>query len=122
MTVDKFGHYYNQKYNSEVLKKNVSKMLGITVDEDYNINIQNKKIRNIAPPTEDSDAVNKAYLYSQIKHIQEILKHDLNTEFNSIRSEISELKKKLKDIYAVLSSMPQTPTIIYNNNNEKTTR
>lgn len=115
MTVDKFGHYYNQKYNSEALKKNVSKTLGITVDEDYNIDVQNKKIRNISQPSEGTDAVNKTYLHSQVNHLQEILKRDCNTEFISIREELSELKKNYKDLLKILTSMSQTPTIIYNN-------
>ena len=73
MTVDKFGHYYNQKYNSEILKKNVSKTLGIIIDKNNNLDIHDKRIKNLAPPSEGSDAVNKNYLYSQINHVQEIL-------------------------------------------------
>lgn len=105
MTVDKFGrHYSKQKYNSDVLKKNVPQILGIIVDRDNNLNIQNKRIKNVAPPREEADAVNKAYLQIQINRTQDQLKRGINTEVLSVRNHIHELKSNLKDIYDVLSA------------------
>lgn len=105
MTVDKFGHYYNQKYNSEALRKNVSKTLGIIVDETNNLDIQNKKIKNLAPPSQGTDAVNKTYLSTQINHVQEILKKGITKEILSIRKDIADLNKKITDIYNVMVSI-----------------
>lgn len=102
MTVDKFGHYYNHKYNSEILKKNVSKTLGIIIDSNNNIDIQNRKIKNLAPPSEGSDAVNKDYLYSQINHIQEVLKRGISKEVTNNIKDIKDLNQKIKDIYDVI--------------------
>lgn len=105
MTVDKFGHYYNHKYNSEILKKNVSKSLGITLDQSNNIDFQDKRIKNLAPPSEGADAVNKDYLYSQINHFQEILKRDISEEIVIIREDIALLKENIDDIYTAIRSM-----------------
>lgn len=113
MTVDKFGHFYNQKYNSEILKKNVSKTLGIIVDKHNNLDIQDKRIKNLAPPSEGTDAVNKDYLYSQVNHIQEVLKRGISKEVVNIRKEIIDLKLKIKEIYDVMI------TISSSNNGEK---
>lgn len=105
MTVDKFGHYYNHKYNSEILKKNVSKTLGIILDKDKNLDIQDKRIKNLATPSEGTDAVNKDYLHSQINHVQEILKRGISKEVVNNRKDIIELKQKINDIYDVMKSM-----------------
>lgn len=106
MTVDKFGHYYAQKYNSETLKKNVTHTLGITLDKNNNLDIQNKKIKNLAPPTEGTDAVNKTYLSVQINHTQEVLKKGISKEVINLRKEITELKRTIKDIFDVMKEMP----------------
>ena len=98
MTVDKFGQYYNQKYNSEILKKNVSKTLGIIIDKNNNLDIQDKRIKNLAPPSEGSDAVNKDYLYSQINHVQEILKRGISAEIVNIRQHVIDLRQQINDI------------------------
>lgn len=101
MSVDKFGHFSN----SDVLRRNVPKILGICVDSHNNLDIQNKKIKNLSPPSDDTDAVNKTYLQTQINHSQEILKRGLNTEIITIRKEIAELKTNLKDVYDVMITM-----------------
>lgn len=43
MTVDKFGHHYNQKNQSIAVRENVSRLLGVNIDEDNNLNVQYKK-------------------------------------------------------------------------------
>ena len=98
MTVDKFRHYYIQKYDSEILKKNVSKTLGIIIDKHNNLDIQDKRIKNLAPPSEGADAVNKDYLYSQINHVQEILKRGISTEIIKIRQDVIDLRQQITDI------------------------
>lgn len=108
MTVDKFGHYYNNKHNSETLKKNVSKILGIIVDENYNLDVQNKKIRNLNFPSEGTDAVNKTYLHTQINILQEILKKGISKEVVTVRKEINELNKQIRDIYDVMITISRT--------------
>lgn len=103
MTVDKFGHHYNLKYTSVTLKGNVSRLLGINIDEDNNLDIQNKRIRNFARPAGGSDAVNQAYVHSQNKNLQEILKKNVSQECSDIRQEISYLKHSLNELYNILS-------------------
>ena len=113
-TVDKFGHYYNQQYISLTLKEHVSRFLGINTDENNNLDIQNKKIRNVGAPAEGADAVNQAYVHSQIKHIQEILKQNIDQECAHLRQEISQLKKTQNELFKILSQYPfKSPTLIY---------
>lgn len=113
MSVDKFGHFSNSTH----YKKNVSKIFGIFIDRHNNIDIQYKKIKNLDPPAEDTDAVNKAYLQKQIYHSRDILKRDLNIEVNNIRQEITQMKISLSQLFELISTMPENPTIIYNNHN-----
>ena len=114
MTVDKFGHHYNQKYSSLALRGNVSRILGINIDNDNNLDIQNKKIKNVAPPSEGMDAVNQSYVHSQNKHLQEILKKGIIQECSTIREEISQLKKSQNEIFKFLSQFPfNSPATIY---------
>lgn len=80
-------------------------MLGIAVDKHNNLDIQNKKIKNLGPPSEETDAVNKAYLQTQIHRSQEIL----NIEILSIRHDISQLKNTLKSL---MSSTPFNVTSV----------
>lgn len=108
MAVDKFGHYYNNKFTSETLKKNVSKILGIIVDENYNLDVQNKKIRNVNFPTEGTDAVNKTYLHTEIKNHEDILKRSISKEVVTLRKEISDLNNKIDDVYNVMVSLAKS--------------
>lgn len=104
MSVDKFGRYSKQKYNCDIFKKNASKIIGIIVDSDNNINVQNKRIKNLGVPREDADAVNKVYLQTEINRTQDQLKRGLNTEVVNIRNDIKELRSKINDLYYVLSN------------------
>lgn len=114
MTVDKFGHHYNQKYTSIALRGHVSRILGINIDNDNNIDIQNKKIKNLAPPSEGTDAVNQSYVHSQNQHLQEILKNGIFNECSNIREEISQLKKSQNEIFKNLSQHPfNSPALIH---------
>lgn len=108
MSVDKFGHYSN----SNTFRKNASKFLGIAIDQHYNIDIKNRKIKNLGQPSENYDAVNKAYLQTQIVHVKEIIKRDVSSEIRNLRKEIDLLRKELRgsrNKYGVgsLMSLPQ---------------
>lgn len=109
MTVDKFGHHYNQKYTSIALRGHVSRILGINIDNDNNIDIQNKKIKNLAPPSEGTDAVNHhTYIHKTST------KNGIFNECSNIREEISQLKKSQNEIFKILSQHPfNSPALIY---------
>lgn len=114
MSVDKFGHFSN----SNISKRNVSKNLGISTDQYNNIDIQNRKIKNLASPSEDTDAVNKIYLQTQISHsqdilrtevsteIKDILRTELSTEIKDIRQEVTWLKNNFKELYELILKIP----------------
>lgn len=112
MSVDKFGHFSSGNI------RNVPKVLGIAFDRYNNLNIQNKKIKNLGPPTEDTDAVNKAYLQKQINYSREILKQDLNSDIIIIKQEIAQLRdilnKSFNDIHAIIINNNKTNKIITN--------
>lgn len=94
MSVDKFGHFSN----SHLLKRNVPKVLGIFIDRYSNLDIQNRKIKNLAPPSEDTDAVNKVYIQTQISRTRDSLIKDLEY----IREEITNLKNDIQDLNKIL--------------------
>lgn len=104
MSVDKFGRYSKQKYNCDILKKNASKIIGIIVDSDNNLNVQNKRIKNLEIPREDADAVNKLYVQTEINRTQSQLKRGLSTEVVDIRNDIKQLNTKINEIYYVMSN------------------
>lgn len=103
MSVDKFGRYSKQKYNTNILKKNVPRIVGIIVDSDNNLNVQNKRIKNLGVPRDDTDAINKGYLQAEINRTQDQLKRGLNTEVVSIKNNIKELKSIINDIYYTMT-------------------
>lgn len=106
MPVDKFGHYHKIRYNT--FKEDVEKTLGFVLDEHENLDIQNKRIRNISPPMQSSDAVNKAYLHQQINHNQEILKRGISKEIAAIKKTIDNLQKMVNETYSVMASLAKT--------------
>lgn len=98
MTVDKFGHYFNQKYSSEGRSKNILTNFGFTLDGN-NIDFKNKRIINVAAPLDGLDAANKTYVNSQIKHMQENLKSELRKEYDSQLNFIKHDIKKLQESF-----------------------
>lgn len=97
MSVDKFGHF-----SKDMQRGNVPKIPGINFDKNNNLNIQNKKIKNLGSPAEDTDAVNKAYLHNQIEHMREVLKKEVNVELTDIRREITEMICNLNAVNKIL--------------------
>lgn len=96
MSVDKFGHFSN--YKKEALRKDVPKWFGFTLDKDKNIDFQNKRIKNIRTPLEETDAVNKSFLFAQISNEHKILKNEINLEITPLREELSTFKLQTKNI------------------------
>lgn len=100
MSVDKFGHYsFN---NSYPIKRDVPKVLGFFFDNDRNLDLQNKNIKNLAAPTEETDAVNKVYLQTQVNDAKEFLKADLYNTLTQIETQFFYLRDKISDIYDFL--------------------
>lgn len=102
MSVDKFGHYYNSMLNNNnILRKNVEKTANIIVDNDKNLNIQNKRIKNIATPLEEKDAVTKGFLFTQIEQIQKDLLLIINKnskELDMVREYLKRMENLLNDV------------------------
>lgn len=96
MSVDKFGHF--SSYKKEVLKKDVPKWFGFSLDKDKNLDFQNKRLKNVRRPIEETDAVNKAFLFAQIYNEQKILKNGINIEIIRVRDELSQVKAQIKSI------------------------
>lgn len=95
MSLDKFGHYLNDT-SGIISVKNVPKLLGFYMDVDNNINVQNKRIKNIAKALEDNDAVSKLFLQSQVEKMQEEINKRLQEEVNEIRKENITMKLSLE--------------------------
>lgn len=98
MTIDKFGHYF---HGSEVKTKYILIDFGFTVDENK-INIENKRIVNVASPLEELDAVNKAYLNSQFNHMKELLKKYIIEEVADTRTKFNVLNEGVSDVYEII--------------------
>lgn len=104
MSVDKFGHFTIS--NLKPYKGDVPKVLGLFLDNNRNLDLQNKKIENLATPTEEADAVNKIYLQTQINIAQELLKNYFNNKIDSVEHSLTLLNRKLIDFYELLTSIP----------------
>jgi len=61
MSVDKFGHFSVDKERSENLKRHVNSTERLFIDEDANLNAQNKRIKNGSKPVDNNDLATKQY-------------------------------------------------------------
>jgi len=59
MSVDKFGHFSDDRERSENLKRRVNSTEGLFIDEDGNFNAQNKRIKNGSKPLHNNDLATK---------------------------------------------------------------
>lgn len=92
MSVDKFGHYLHDK-SDLVSIKNAPKLLGFFVDTNNNIDIQNKRIKNVAKALEENDVVSKVFMQTQIEKIEDKLNQYFKADNDKIQENI--LKNKL---------------------------
>ena len=99
MSVDKFGHYLNDTSNIISLK-NAPKLLGLFVDTNNNIDVQNKRIKNVAEALEENDVINKLFLQTQIEKLEEKLltyfKADNTVIQEDLQMQIEELQREIK--------------------------
>lgn len=86
MSLDKFGHYLNDT-SSIILTKNAPKLLGFYMDADNNINVKNKRIKNVGNALEENDAISKLFLQMQLEKMQHEIINNLKEEVNEIRKE-----------------------------------
>jgi len=61
MSVDKFEHFSVDKERSENLKRRVNSTEGLFIDEEGNLNAQNKRIKNGSKPSDNNDLATKQY-------------------------------------------------------------
>jgi len=59
MSVDKFEHLSVDKERPENLKRRVNSTEGLFIDEDCNLNAQNKRIQNGSKPLDNNDLSTK---------------------------------------------------------------
>ena len=108
MSINKFGHYLNDT-SSIISIKNAPKLLGLYMDKDNNIDVQNKRIRNVASALEENDVVNKMFLQSYTEKMQketiDYLKSDIEEIreilFNMKQMFIEEIKLLIEEVYGI---------------------
>jgi len=61
MSVDKFGHFSVDKKRLKNIKRRVKSTEGLFIDEDGNLNAQNKRIKNGTKPLDNNDLATKQY-------------------------------------------------------------
>lgn len=97
MSVDKFGHYLNDK--SEInLAKNAPKLLGFFVDQNNNIDVQNKRIKNVANALEENDCINKLFLQTQIDKQKQEIKFQLENHLHDFNKQMDEKITNIKTV------------------------
>lgn len=102
MTLDKFGHYLND--TSRIISiRNEPQVLGFYMDADNNIDIQNKRIKNVANAFEENDAVNKVFLQTQLEKMQHEVIKDLKEQLDEIRKENINTKVFLEEQIEILN-------------------
>lgn len=96
MTVDKFGHYFNQKHNrSKEKRKHLLRNFGFTLDGN-NISVENRRIINLAAPLDELDAVNKSYMDTQVTKKY----NKLNSPFmNKIEERLYKIEENISKCY-----------------------
>jgi len=109
MSVDKFGHFSVDKERSENLKWRVNFTEGLFIDEDGNLNAQNKRIKNGSKPLDNNDLATKQYTdeilgklgedlrkiitHNVIRRLTKILSLENKIELNNKRADITSLTK-----------------------------
>lgn len=102
MPVNKFGHFTVSTNNS--LKRHASKNFGFILDGDRNINVQNKRIKNVSSPVNDKDVVTKVFFDTEVGGIQADFLDTINSVAEDIKKKISDITK---DTSALKSSIDE---------------
>lgn len=101
MSVDKFGCYARASYKQHNLRKNITKILGIQLDSERNLNLNGKRILNVGTPISRHDAATRSSVQFDINQLQQ----SFLIELDKIKQEYETLKnKKLQVIEANLKS------------------
>lgn len=92
MSVDKFGHY------SSSLEKSVStgppaNRFKRTKDGDFNM--ENKRIVNLARPTDDDDACTKHYVFLMLEKLHNKYIEPVKTSIDAVTANIKEIKDEI---------------------------
>lgn len=122
MSVDKFGHYLNDTNSSIFSTKNAPKLLGFFMDADNNINVQNKRIKNVAKALEENDVINKLFLQTQIEKTEDKLKLYFKEDNIKMRDDLlsqiiklqSEIKLQLEDYYKIEENLSKLKSFFEN--------
>lgn len=96
MSVDKFGHYLNDT-SGIISTKNAPKLLGFFMDTNNNIDVQNKRIKNVAKALEENDAINKLFLQTQIEKLEHEITLELEETNNKINAKLLNIKLQLEE-------------------------
>lgn len=102
MSLDKFGHYLNDT-SSIISIKNAPKLLGFYMDVHNNIDVQNKRIKNVADALDENDVVNKLFLQTQLEKAQEEINERLQQKVNEIHKENIAVKLSLENQIELLN-------------------
>jgi len=76
MSIDKFGHFSNDRDFSSLFKREVESLTGIYLDTDGYINVQKKRIKNFSKPINRNDLAIKFYVDDKIN---EAKSHQMET-------------------------------------------
>jgi len=96
MSVDKFGHFSVDKERSENLKRRVNSTEGLFIDEDGNLNAQNKRIKNGSKPLDNNDLATKQYTDEILGKLGEDLRKIITQNVNRRLTKISSLENKIE--------------------------
>lgn len=120
MPIDKFGHYIEKsaRYQNQHFK--------IHLDSDRNFNFNLRRIKNIASPVLENDAVNKIYMKSYLSEIKKQLDtmymeriKEMEDRFNEIIHQQNVLTtEKFDNVETRLSKLIHDQSIIPNNLNQ----
>jgi len=95
MSVDKFGHFSVDKERPENLKRRFNSTEGLFIDEDGNLNVQNKRIKNGSKPLDNNDLATKQYTDEILGNLGEDLRKIITQNVNRRLTKISSLENKI---------------------------
>jgi len=95
MSIDKFGHFSNDRDFSLLFKREVECLTGIYLDTDGHINVQKRRIKNSSKPINGNDLSIKFYVDDKINEAKSHQMETITKSFQLRNKRVSELESKV---------------------------
>lgn len=95
MSIDKFGHFSNDRDFSSLFKRELESLTGVYLDTDGHINVQKKRIKNSSHPINGHDLAIKQYVDEKINSVKLEQTGEIVKSFEFRNKRVSDLESKV---------------------------